>query len=524
MIGTPSLAASWLSKARVIGRLLCCWILAAGCTLPALENRAVSSVIVTTRDTRLGQAVAPLAQAHPGKSGIYPLADARDSFAARVLLARAAESTLDLQYYIWHADLSGTLLFNAVRDAADRGVRVRILLDDHGTTGIDTILAALDSHPNIEVRMFNPFTVRKPRAFNYLFDFFRLNRRMHNKSFTADNQVTIIGGRNIGDEYFGATDGLLYVDLDVMAVGPVVTEMSADFDRYWASESSYPVDRILPSVNDAQIAELAAAAARIERDPAAVAYMKALRESPFVRELVERSLPLEWAVTRMISDHPDKGLGRAPPESLFPHKLEEIVGEPRAEVDLVAPYFIPGAEGVEQFAALARRGVKIRILSNSFEATDAVAAVHAFYAKRRKALLEGGVELYELRRLAPVVETRRDGSPSGSSVSSLHAKTFSVDRARVFIGSFHFDPRSANLNTELGFVIDSPVLAQQIRGAFDSKIAALSYQVHLSDDGRLYWLERRDGELVRHDREPAVNLWERTGLRLLSLLPIEWLL
>ena len=236
-----------------------------GCsTLPSLVNRTASTAIFDTGNTRLGRGISPLFESHPGASGICPMPDARDAFAARVLLAQVAERTLDLQDYIWHGDMSGTLLFNAVRDSADRRVRVRLLLDDHGTSGIDTTLAALDSHPKIEVRLFNPFVIREPRWINYLFDFFRLNRRMHNKSFTADNQVTIIGGRDVGDEYFGATDGLLYVDLDVMAVGPVVSETSKDFDRYWASESSYPVAGLLPAVSPDQIAELASAALLIE--------------------------------------------------------------------------------------------------------------------------------------------------------------------------------------------------------------------------------------------------------------------
>jgi cardiolipin synthase C len=496
-----------------------------GCSaLPPLVNRTASTALFDTGTTRLGRAISAVVDAHPGKSGIYPLPDARDAFAARALLAHAAERTLDIQYYIWHGDMSGTLLFNDVRGAADRGVRVRLLLDDHGTSGIDAILAALDSHPSIEVRLFNPFVIRKPRALNYVFDFFRVNRRMHNKSFTADNQVTIIGGRNIGDEYFGATDGLLYVDLDVMAVGPVVSEMSKDFDRYWASASSYPVDRILSPVSPGEVAELAAAASLIERDPAAVTYMHALRKSSFVRELVEGRLPLEWATTRMISDDPAKGLGLAPPEALFPHKLEEIIGEPEVEVDLVAPYFVPGTEGVDSFVAVAERGVRIRILSNSLEATDAVAAVHAFYAKRRKPLLERGIRLYELRRLAPAVQAARNGRSSGSSSSSLHAKTFSVDRARVFIGSFHFDPRSAELNTELGFVIDSPALAKQIRAAFDTRIFANAYEVRLSKTGELYWIERKDGELMRHDTEPGTSFWQRAGVCFMGFLPIEWLL
>src|SRR5687768_8963434 len=373
--------------------------LVGGCSgLPSLVNRTASTAIFNTGNTKLGRGISPLVESHPGESGIYPLPNARDAFAARVLLAQAAERTLDLQYYIWRGDMSGTLLFNAVRAAADRGVRVRLLLDDHGTSGIDTTLTALDSHPNIEVRLFNPFVIRKPRAINYLTDFFRLNRRMHNKSFTADNQVTVIGGRNVGDEYFGTTEGLLYVDLDVMAVGPVVTGMSKDFDHYWSSESSYPVDRLLPLVNPARGAELASTASLIERDPAAAAYMNAIHNSAFARELMQGRLALEWAATRMVSDDPAKGLGLAAPEALFPHKLKEIIDEPAAEVDLVAPYFVPGAAGVDAFVALSEKGVKIRVLTNLLKATTALVAVHAFYAKRRKPLLEGGIRLYELRR------------------------------------------------------------------------------------------------------------------------------
>jgi putative cardiolipin synthase len=201
-------------------------------TLPSLENRSTSAGLLDTDTTQLGRALSPRVDAHPGRSGIYPLPDARDAFAARVLLAQAAERTLDAQYYIWHDDMTGTLLFEALHAAADRGVRVRLLLDDNRTSGLDTTLAALDAHPNIEVRLFNPFVIRQPRVIGFITDFSRANRRMHNKSFTADNQVTIIGGRNVGDEYFGATEGFVFVDLDVMAVGPVVKDVSRDFDRY----------------------------------------------------------------------------------------------------------------------------------------------------------------------------------------------------------------------------------------------------------------------------------------------------
>jgi putative cardiolipin synthase len=501
-------------------------------TLPSLENRSTSTALLDTDTTQLGRAISPLVDAHPGRSGIYPLSDARDAFAARVLLAQAAERTVDAQYYIWRMDMTGTLLFEALHAAADRGVRVRLLLDDHGTTGIDTTLAALDSHPNIEVRLFNPFVIRGPRAFGFITDFSRANRRMHNKSFTADNQATIIGGRNVGDEYFDATEGFVFVDLDVMAVGPVVNDVSKDFDRYWSSASSYPIDRLLPPADPALIQDLASAASLIERDPAAAAYMEALRRSALVRELMEGRLGLEWATTRMVSDGPAKGLGLAAPEAHLLGKLKEIIGEPTAEMELMAAYFVPGAAGTEAFADLAERGIKVTVLTNSLEGTD-VAPVHAGYAKRRKSLLEAGVTLYELRRLVPDTGTNQraglvggfgSSRSSGSSASGLHAKTFSVDGARVFIGSFNFDPRSAKLNTEMGFVIDSPALAQRIAQAFDSTIPANAYEVRLSDGGELYWIERRGERLVRHDTEPGTSFWQRAGVWFLSLLPIDWLL
>jgi cardiolipin synthase C len=449
-----------------------------------------------------------------------------------VLLAQAAERTLDVQSYIWRKDMTGTLLFEALHAAADRGVRVRLLLDDNRTSGLDTTLAALDAHPHIEVRLFNPFVIRQPRVIGFITDFSRANRRMHNKSFTADNQATIIGGRNVGDEYFDAAEGFLFVDLDVMAVGPVVKDVSKDFDRYWASESSYPADRLLPPADPTLIQELASAASLIERDPAAAAYMEALRRSAFVRELIEGRLALEWAPTRMLSDDPAKGLGLAAPETLLPQKLEDIIGEPAAEVALVSAYFVPGAAGTDTLVALAQRGVRVRVLTNALEATD-VAVVHAGYAKWRKALLEAGVTLYEFRRLSSDAGTNQraglvggfgSSASSGSSASGLHVKTLGVDRARVFIGSFNFDPRSATLNTEMGFVIDSPALAQRIADAIDSTIPANAYEVRLSDSGELYWLERRGEQLVRHDTEPGTGFWQRVGIWFLSLLPIEWLL
>jgi putative cardiolipin synthase len=487
--------------------------------LPPLGNRTASSVITDTVATRLGKGVTPLVAAHPGVSGVYPVRDARDAFAARHLLATAAEKTLDVQYYIWRDDLSGTLLMKALVDAADRGVRVRLLLDDNNTSGLDDLLSAIDAHPGIEVRLFNPFAIRSPRVLAYLTDLPRLNRRMHNKSFTADDQVTIIGGRNVGDEYFGATDGVLFSDLDVIGIGPVVHDVSKDFDRYWASESAYPAERLLASAGAAKIAELSAKAARVERDRAAVAYMDALRRSSFVSDALAGTLPFEWAVTRMISDPPAKVLGRADRKELLFQRFGEIFGKPSKSIDLVSPYFVPGLEGVDLLGGWAQRGVKVRVLTNSLEATD-VAVVHAGYAKRRKALLETGVALYEMRTTPSVPPAGRP-SPFGSSSASLHAKTFAVDRERIFVGSFNFDPRSAELNTEMGFVIDSPALARRMAEVFDKTVPMNAYEVRLSGSGDLVWLERHGQRMVRHRREPGAGFWKRIGVALSSALPID---
>jgi putative cardiolipin synthase len=494
-----------------------------GCAqLPPLKDRNLSAALRHTEDTRLGKAVLPRTQAHPRESGVVPLPDGRDAFAARVLLARAAERTLDVQYYIWQKDMSGTLLFEALHRAADRGVRVRLLLDDHNTAGLDTLLAALDAHPNIEVRLFNPLVHRQWRFLDYLTDFARLNRRMHNKSFTADNQATIVGGRNVGDEYFGAAQEALFVDLDVMAIGPVVKDVSRDFDRYWNSKSSYPAQRLLPRVSPAAISTVAAAASIVERRPAARKYTQAIARAPFVREMLAGNLKFNWAVTHMVSDDPAKVLGRAAKKEYLWPRLKRILKAPKHELELVSGYFVPTATGVEYFVALARHGVKVMVLTNSLEATD-VAMVHAFYAKWRKPLLQAGITLFEIKGPSPVPSIEDRGLPI-SSGSIVHAKTFSVDRASVFIGSFNFDPRSARLNTELGFVIDSPALAKKVAHAFTSPIPARAYKVRVGEEGTLQWVEQRGGKRLVHDEEPGTSLWQRFLVSLLSVLPIESLL
>ena len=488
--------------------------------LPDLGDRTQSRAFHDTAGTRIGQAVARRFEIPAGKSGVLALSNGLDAFAARALLIDAADRSIDVQYYIWQEDLSGILLFEALQRAADRGVRVRLLLDDNRTFGMDEQLAALDAHPSIEVRLFNPFKFRFWRVFEYIADFRRINRRMHNKSFTVDNQVTVIGGRNIGDEYFGAADEGTMFDLDALAVGDAVQQVSDDFDRYWASDSSYPASLLLQKPTTTAIAALRAGAVQVEGGAAAEAYRKALAERPQVRSLMRGELTFDWATTHLISDDPAKALGRKFSQS--PWTQIQTMLAPQKELGLVSPYVVPHVEGANYLLGTASQGIPVSILTNSLEATD-VAAVHAGYAKWRKKLLEGGVKLFELKRASSPPQTT-DAGPLGSSASSLHAKTFTADRTRVFIGSFNFDPRSASLNTENGFIIESPAMAQTISDAFSSQIPKRSYEVKLSATGDLEWIETRGTEKVVHTEEPGVSKWRRILVSVLSVLPIDWLL
>ncbi|HET7402028.1 MAG TPA: phospholipase D family protein, partial [Usitatibacter sp.] len=387
-------------------------MLAAACaTLPPPGERIESHAIPPDSGTRLGTAVAPLAAAHPGKSGIHALTVASDAFAARVLLAAAADRSLDVQYYIWHADETGVLLLQALHNAAARGVRVRLLVDDQNTRDTEPLLAALAARPNVEVRLYNPFANRSLRALGYLGDFERLNRRMHNKSFTADNQVAIVGGRNIGNEYFGAGTEVPFKDLDVIAIGAAVPEVSAEFDLYWNSASAYPIASVVPPAGEADAAAFGERVTAVRESAEAQRYLTVVRDTPLVRQLLDRTIELEWATAHVVRDDPAKTLD---PEvdrgMLMLTQLIEGESGPQRLFDVISPYFVPGARGTEMLGRLARNGVRVRVLTNSLAATD-VAVVHSGYAKRRCDLARAGVRLYELKPVVEDVQARKKDRP-----------------------------------------------------------------------------------------------------------------
>lgn len=521
-----SVEASRIARgARVVVAVALAALSTACTTLPSLEGRSETHAIADTGATRLGRALEHAVAAHREESGIYALTEPIDAFAARVILASVAERSLDIQYYIWHADQTGLLLFEAVWHAADRGVRVRILLDDANTRGLDEIVAALDAHPNIEVRLYNPFVPRSARTLDLLTDFGRVNRRMHNKSFTADSQATIVGGRNVGNEYFAAGTGVAFTDLDVLAVGAAVREVSNAFDLYWNSASAYPAARLIAIAPESDARRfLEPKFAAVHADPEAVDYVDALKRTGLVQQLIGGDLPLDWARTRLVRDDPAKTLdtnGRT--DVLLLSELLPAMGRPDHAFDLVSPYFVPAEAGTAALVQAAERGVRVRVLTNSLAATD-VGVVHAGYIKRRCALLRAGVRLYELE---PTGHERKDDEVRLGSSSSvqLHAKTFALDRERIFVGSFNFDPRSARLNTEMGLVIDSPRLASRLAAAFDEQVPKIAYEVRLTADGRCAeWIARTPAGEVRYDAEPQTSAGRRAWIEFLSILPIDWLL
>jgi len=502
----------------------------AGCAgLPPNVERQPSSALTDTADTPLARSLAASVAAHPGQTGVYALASGREAFAARIAMARVAARCIDAQYYIWHDDITGAMMMRALLDAADRGVRVRLLIDDNNTKGTDATIAMVDAHPNIEVRLFNPFANRSNRLADYATDFSRLNRRMHNKSFTVDNQVTVVGGRNIGDEYFGAGDEMEFADLDVIAAGAVVPDVSTQFDAYWNSPSAYPSSSLTGASTAADADNVRARWAQMAAEPRAAKYVEAVNDTPLVRELLAHRPPLEWMAVRLVYDDPAKVLH--PPEQSETHMLPRLVaalGEPRAELDLVSPYFVPGDDGTQALRALADRGVQVRVLTNSLSATD-VGPVYAGYSKYREALLTGGnLKLYELKRTAPEGSEQADKQRRGigsSSDAGLHAKTFAADRQRIFVGSFNLDPRSARLNTEMGVVLDSPAMASKLSALFDKAIPRTQYEVRLTSDGSsVEWVEQSPTGPVIYRASPETGAMRRAWIRFLSVMPIEWLL
>ena len=490
--------------------------------LPDISGRTVSNAIDDGAVTSLGREFATELAAHPGNAGVFLLPNGRDAFAARALLARRAEKSIDVQYYMYHQDTVGSLLTYDLLRAADRGVRVRILIDDiYGNQGEDTWVA-LDAHPNIEVRLWNPWKRGHSRLIQSVFRATDINYRMHAKSYTVDNQATILGGRNIGDEYFDADTDVAFSDLDVLAIGPPVAEVSSEFDAYWRSESAYPVDILVREGSQADVDDLRSARAAFYEKQSTSAYVQALSDSDFAHGLASGSLAFSWAEARVIHDSPKKkALGKAGQDELLISQLAPYITAAKKEADIVSPYFVPGDRATEALCKLVQDGVTVRVLTNSLASND-VSAVHAGYSKYRRRLLRCGVQLFELDETLKDREGKSFTWLPGLKKSSLHAKTMSFDGEHMFVGSFNFDQRSLFINNEIGLIFKDPGLAGETSRQFDANVHKVAFQVEFSREGgheNLRWVGGQGGPDVVMEKEPYATTWQKLTVGVLKWMP-----
>ena len=431
-----------------------------------------------------------------------------------------AERSLDMQYYVWDGDTTGRIIVDHVMKAANRGVRVRLLVDDPFYKASDFVKAALDAHPNVEIRLFNPLANRRWSILDFIFDFGRVNRRMHNKLMVADNAAAIVGGRNIGDIYYGVNTIANYRDLDVLAVGPVVRDLSGVFDRFWNSPSTVPIATIVDRAHST--ADLDAILIRLHEEIAAADYPYPINQD--LDQLAARGAELRddlvWAQGRIIADDPET-VARGTESDDVVEFIRVRVARVKEELLVETPYFVLPAGAQATVKALHERNVGVRVLTNSLASNDMLPA-HSGYAKTRRRLLENGMELYELR---PDTDAFRPGWSlrSGRSPAALHTKAMAFDREAVFIGSFNLDPRSAVINTEAGLYIEGPELAKKLTDYMATGVVpANSYRVLLDPNGEIVWETVRNGQMVRYRDEPDTGFRRRLVANLLKLLPIDF--
>jgi len=521
---------SRLLRTAFVSLLFCLAGLGGCASLPPPVAHEPVNALADPENTALGRFVAANAPA-AGISGFRVLASGDDAFAALTALADRAQKTLDLQYYLIHSDASSRALMQRVRAAADRGVRVRLLIDDLNTAGQDDALMRLTQHPRIEVRLYNPFPSGRmatlSRVMASLTDAARINHRMHNKMFVADNALAATGGRNLGDAYFVQSTQSNFLDIDVLVAGPAVRALSAVFDGFWNDPLAYPIGVLVdlppappPSASGASAPDQAASALAGEAAASAPAIVASAASSPLGSELARNQLKLVWAPSRVLADKPTKASAPATEEAPAPsHEVisddvEGLLRGARSEIVLISPYFVPGARGMALIDGLKRRGVRLRVLTNSLATTDAP-AVHIGYARYREAMLKAGVDLRELRVHLDL--PRSKVGSFGSSQASLHAKVLVIDQRDVLIGSMNMDPRSARLNTEMGIVMHSPEIARQLLQLYDEVSSTNSYRLSLDPDGRLLWtLSPPGGAPKVLTGEPEASLWLRLTVKLLS--------
>ena len=483
-----------------------------------------------TDSTDLVAAISEQNEIHPDLSGYHPIVTGANAFASRSILTSMATRNIDAQYYIWHDDQAGQLMLKDLWDAAERGVIVRLLLDDFNNSAkFDQHLLRFASHPNIAVRIINPLMYRKFQTLNFVTGLPRINRRMHNKSMTFDKQITIIGGRNIGDEYLSNDKNSQFADLDVLLIGKVVADIDNSFASYWSAPISFDI-QTLATLDKGETTDFLEGLDKLRADEknnsksSLDVYKTAIEDSSIDSDLIYKRVPFRWTDMQFLSDDVGKLTKTVPANTNLVHQLRTLLGSPTKRLTIISSYFVPTKDGVNTLVELAEAGIDIKILTNSFDATD-VTAVHSGYSQWRPSLLRAGVKIYELKSTAS--EEKRENKlwkARSQSSTSLHAKTFAVDDYQVFIGSYNVDPRSANINTEMGVIINDEELAKQLHSALSDELLGQAYEVKLLENGSLQWHTVEAGEKVVYDSEPRVDISDHVWLAIMSWLPIDWLL
>ena len=515
-----------------------CVALLAGCAglPPGADFPRVASVALThPEQTLLGARYADAAREHGGSSGFRILNVGVDAFLTRVQMIDAAQRSLDMQYFIFRGDETGRLITAAVLRAADRGVHVRVLIDDGDTVAGDEQILALDGHPEIEIRIFNPFVYRGHagliRGAEFLFNWRRIDYRMHNKLLVVDNAIALIGGRNIGNQYFQMDPDSQFADDDVFSVGPIVEKLSATFDEFWNNRLAIPAAALGSAHSASRLAKhrrhVRGSKPMQALDSPGIDYAAMIATNEPYAGIISGRLPLVWANAQVVYDSPDKKdvVNGVRGGRLMARPLMEAATQVQTELLMITPYFIPTKDEIHLLYVLLQRDVRVAVLTNSLESSNGLLA-QAGYAPYRLPLLESGADLFEIRALLG----NRRGSGQSGRISSfgnygLHAKLFVFDRKKLFIGSMNYDQRSKRLNTEIGLIIESPELAQQIAARFDRMTEpANAYELSLRDRGPghrvgLVWDTVEAGEPVEYTIEPARSHWQRMEFRLLTYAP-----
>lgn len=491
-------------------------------------HRTVSHAIPQSAKTSLGEALKQPIAAHPGQSGFMLLVHGSASFEMRLALIQAAEKTLDIQYYLVNDDKTANLLLEAILQAAARGVRVRFLIDNIGLDEVNRTLSMLDGVKNIEIRVFNPFVTRDQpflsRVIGIFTDIGQITKRMHNKTLISDNQLAIIGGRNLGDEYFDEDKNSNFNDIDILSAGPATADISRSFDRYWNSDEAFPISVLeRPASNPENIARIRAALRQEWAEASKSRSGKRILNARLAEGLKNSDIDFIWAPGEVVVDTPekikkDKDVAESKPLLRF----TDIAEKAAEEIIIVSPYFVPQKEGTEWLAKLVKRGIKVRVLTNSLASTDVV-VVHTGYRRYRREIVEAGIELYEMKPINSQRPRQRMLGSTAPPRANLHGKFFVIDRRHLIIGSQNFDPRSDELNTEIAFHIHSKVLGEKTaRLAEEIMSPENSYQVIMNEDKNLDWRSREKGEIkISRHADPKAGILRRIEVFLFSLLPLE---